>query len=72
MEEEQIKAVHNWPKPQLVHDIQVFLGFGNFYQQFIQKFSRLAALLISILKTTLVAGLTASIGIEDENPRQGS
>ncbi len=32
IEEEQIKAVRNWPKLQSVCDIQVFLGFANFYQ----------------------------------------
>ncbi len=31
MEEEQIKAVCDWPKPQSVRDIQIFLGFANFY-----------------------------------------
>ncbi len=31
MEEEQIKAVRDWLEPQSVHDIQVFLGFTNFY-----------------------------------------
>ncbi len=35
MEEEQIKDVRDWPEPQSIHDIQVFLGFANFYQQFI-------------------------------------
>ncbi len=30
-EEEQIKAVCDWLEPQLVCDIQVFLGFTNFY-----------------------------------------
>ncbi len=31
IEEEQIKIVRDWPKPQSVRDIQVFLGFANFY-----------------------------------------
>ncbi len=31
MEEKQIKAVHDWPEPQSICDIQVFLGFANFY-----------------------------------------
>ncbi len=31
MEEERIETVKNWPEPQLVRDIQVFLGFANFY-----------------------------------------
>ena len=51
MEEERIKAVRDWPEPQSVRDIQVFLGFANFYRRFIQGFSRLAALLTSMLKT---------------------
>ena len=39
-------------KPKSVCDIQVFLGFANFYWRFIQGFSRIAAPLNSILKTT--------------------
>ena len=35
-----------------IRDIQVFIGFANFYQHFIQGFSKIAALLTSILKTT--------------------
>ncbi len=35
IEKEQIKAVCDWPEPHSVRDIQVFLGFANFYQQFI-------------------------------------
>ena len=52
MEAEQIEVVKKWPEPKSVQDIQVFLGFANFYRRFIQGFSRIAALLISILKTT--------------------
>ena len=32
MEEKYIKAIYDWPDPQLIRDIQVFLGFANFYQ----------------------------------------
>ncbi len=52
MEEERIKAVKDWPKPQSVRDIQVFLGFANFWRRFIQNFSRIAAPLTSMLRTT--------------------
>ena len=31
MEDERIEAVKQWPEPQSVRDIQVFLGFANFY-----------------------------------------
>ena len=51
MEVEQIEIVKKWPKPKSVWDIQVFLDFTNFYWQFIQGFSRIAAPLTSMLKT---------------------
>ena len=35
MEEERIDAVKAWPKPKSVKDIQVFIGFANFYRRFI-------------------------------------
>ena len=35
MEDKRIEAVKQWPEPQLVQDIQVFLGFANFYRRFI-------------------------------------
>ena len=52
MEAEKIKVVNDWPEPKLVRDIQVFLGFANFYRRFIQGFSRITAPFTSILKTT--------------------
>ena len=51
MEAERIEVVKNWPEPKSVRDIQVFLGFANFYQQFIQGFSRIVTPLTSMLKT---------------------
>ena len=54
IEKEKIKAVYDWLELQSICDILVFLRFANFYQQFIQRFNRLAASLTSILKTTLV------------------
>ena len=58
MEDERIEAVKNWPEPTSVRDIQVFIGFANFYRRFIKGFSRIAAPLISLLKTT---GLSDSV-----------
>ena len=51
MKEKRIEAVKNWPEPKSVQDIQVFIGFANFYWCFIQGFSRIATLLNSMLKT---------------------
>ena len=53
MEAKKIEVVKKWPEPKSVRDIQVFLGFANFYQQFIQGFNRMAAPLTSMLKTTV-------------------
>ena len=35
METERIEVVKDWPEPNSVRDIQVFLGFANFFWQFI-------------------------------------
>ena len=51
MEEEKIETVKAWAKPTSVKYIQVFLSFANFYQRFIQGFSKIASLLTSTLKT---------------------
>ena len=50
MEDERIEAVKNWPEPTSVRDIQVFIGFANFYRRFIRGFSRIAAPLTLLLK----------------------
>ena len=50
MEDKWIKAVKNWLEPISIRDIQVFIGFANFYWRFIQGFNRIATPLISILK----------------------
>ena len=60
MEEERIDAVKKWPEPQSVQDIQVFIGFANFYQRFIKGFSKIAAPLTAILKTTGLSVASAS------------
>ena len=52
MEEEKINAVKKWPEPKSVQDIQVFIGFTNFYRRFIKGFSKIAAPFTAILKTT--------------------
>ena len=53
MEAERIEVVKEWPEPKSVQDIQVFLGFANFYRRFIQGFSKIAVPLTSMLKTTV-------------------
>ena len=41
MAELKVKAILDWPEPQKVQDIQSFLGFANFYRQFIHNYSKI-------------------------------
>ena len=58
IEEEQIKAVKNWHEPKFLRDIQVFLGFANFYWRFIQSFSKIARQFTLMLKTSFATRLS--------------
>ena len=31
----KVSAVSNWPKPQLVHDVWVFVGMTGYYSRFV-------------------------------------
>ena len=68
MEDERIEAVKSWPEPKSVRDIQVFIGFANFYRRFIQGFSKIAAPLTSMLKTSSAANTQPqkSMVVDDE------
>ena len=65
IKDEKIEAMRNWPEPKSVRDIQVFLGFANFYQRFIQGFSKIAGPLTSMLRTTRSAENSPSLMAED-------
>ena len=38
----KIKAVKEWPTPRTKRDVQRFVGFAQFFRQFIYKFSAIA------------------------------
>jgi len=39
MSDDKVKIIQDWPEPKKVKDIQSFLGFANFYRQFIFNYS---------------------------------
>ena len=41
-----------WPQPKSVYNIQVFLGFVNFYRRFIEGYSHITRPLTKLLKTS--------------------
>ncbi len=68
IKDERIKAVKNWPEPKLVRDIQVFLGFANFYYRFFQGFSKIAGPLPSMLRTENSSeNSLTSVGVAEED-----
>jgi hypothetical protein len=48
---EKVAVVVNWKAPQNIHRIQSFLGFCNFYCQFIQDYRRITKPLVHLTKT---------------------
>jgi hypothetical protein len=50
MDASRIVTVLAWPEPRNHREVQVFLGFANFYRRFIEAFSRIAEALTSLLK----------------------
>lgn len=43
MDPEKLKATLNWPQPESLKSTQRFLGFANFYRQFIRNYSLVVA-----------------------------
>ena len=50
MDPGKLKGIQEWPVPTTVKQTRAFLGFGNFYQRFIRKFSDVARPLNDLLK----------------------
>ena len=50
MEESKLTSITEWPEPKNKHDVQVFLGFINFYQNQVGYFSREAKALHGLTK----------------------
>jgi len=49
MSNNKIKIIQDWPEPKKVKDIQSFLGFANFYHQFIFNYSDIVISLICLI-----------------------
>ena len=71
MEVKKIEIVKDWPEPKSVCNIQVFLGFANFYRQFIQGFSKIATLFTLMLKMTRSSDEPASNRKNGSKPASG-
>jgi hypothetical protein len=52
MDPDRVKTVQEWPAPESVHDIQVFLGFANLHRRFLTGYSRIAPPITDLTKKT--------------------
>ena len=50
MDERRVASVRDWPIPHTFREVQVFLGFANFYRRFITSYSKVAAPITELLK----------------------
>ena len=50
MDQRRVAAIQEWPKPKSYYEVQVFLGFVNFYWRFIHHYSQIAGSLTGLLK----------------------
>ncbi|XP_042299927.1 uncharacterized protein LOC121917880, partial [Sceloporus undulatus] len=52
MDPHKVQDVLNWPEPKTRKQVQRFLGFANFYRQFIPDFAQVALPITNLLKTS--------------------
>ena len=50
MDPRRVEAICDWPVPKTFREVQVFLGFANFYRRFIRHYSQVAAPLTNLIK----------------------
>ena len=50
MFDDKVKIIQDWPEPKKVKNIQSFLGFTNFYRQFILHYSNIVILLTCLIQ----------------------
>jgi hypothetical protein len=50
MEADRIATIEDWPTPKSVKDVQVLMGFTNFYWRFVKKYAKVTALISDLLK----------------------
>ena len=50
MESDGISMIEDWPTPESIWDVPLFLGFTNFYQHFIRKYAKATKPISDLLK----------------------
>jgi len=53
MDLEKVRAIRDWERPSSTKGVRSFLGFANFYRQFIKNFSEIASPLTKLTGKTV-------------------
>ena len=53
MDPVKVQTIQDWPEPRKVKDVQSFLGFANFYHQFIHEYSEIVVPLTRLTQKDL-------------------
>jgi hypothetical protein len=56
MEANEITTIEDWPTPMSVKDVQVPMGFTNFYRRFVKKYAQVTANIPDLLKKPSAGG----------------
>jgi hypothetical protein len=50
MDPEYVEVIWDWATPKTFKEIQIFLGFANFYRRFMKNYSKVVTLLTDLLR----------------------
>ena len=50
MSKKKVESILSWKAPRSVQDVQIFIGFANFYRRFIENFSKVCKPIMDTLK----------------------
>ncbi|KAH6561475.1 hypothetical protein BASA62_009802 [Batrachochytrium salamandrivorans] len=53
MDPAKVQSISEWSQPRNMHDIQVFLGFSNYYRRFINEYARITQPLTALLRKNM-------------------
>ena len=67
---EKVKAILEWEPPRNVRAVRSFLGFGNFYRQFIERYSEIARPLTALTKKDIKFEWTSEANLAFEKMKR--